>query len=49
MAKIEVRGYAEKEVNCDLVEVTVTFKAKEKTVARASEEGKRKIASTLTF
>ena len=38
MAKIEVRGYAEKEVNCDLVEVTVTFKAKEKTVARASEE-----------
>lgn len=38
MGKIEVRGYAEKEVNCDLMEITVTFKAKEKTVARASEE-----------
>ena len=38
MGKIEVRGYAEKEVNYDLVEVTIIFKAKEKTVARASEE-----------
>lgn len=38
MGKITVQGYAEKEVNYDLVEMTISFNAREKTAARASKE-----------
>ena len=38
MGKITVVGCAKKEVTYDLVTITLTFKAKEKTSARASEE-----------
>ena len=37
MGKIEVRGFAEKEVNYDVTEINITFMAKEKTASRAAE------------
>ena len=38
MGEITVRGYAEKEINYDLVALTITFRAREKTVGRATQE-----------
>lgn len=38
MGKIEVRGYAEREVNYDITEINITFTAKERAASRASEE-----------
>lgn len=38
MGKITVRGYAEKQVSYDLAVITITFRAHEKTAARASKE-----------
>lgn len=38
MGKIKVHGYAEQEINCDLVKLTITFRAKEKNSARAAME-----------
>ena len=38
MGKITVQGYAEQEVSYDLVKIEITFRAKEKTSARAAQE-----------
>ena len=41
MGKITVQGYAEQEVNYDLVKIEITFRAKEKTSARANNPARK--------